>query len=213
MLESQRILSQLNYQQMDYEYRQELASQANTKFLETIDTILKDYPILNEAYTNKEKEIESNIQKIIVQKYEEKVSQLLSEEDNRYEELQDGEDRLDSSETSEDRRTTQSKRLYREVVKMTHPDLVKSKKLNDLYIVATNYYNEKDFVELLLISYKLGIHIELENEDLDLVKDKIKFYSDRIKSLESTYSWTWFSTEDEVKKRDILLNFVKSRIV
>jgi DNA gyrase subunit A len=55
------------------------------------------------------------------------------------------------------------KKLYRQVVKVTHPDKVKNKSLNSFYIDATNSYNNDDYINLYLIAIKLDKNDSLKS--------------------------------------------------
>ena len=214
-LENQRLVSQLSYKQNDYEYRQELMAQVDVQFQDNILKVLEEYPSIGDMYNAKLKETEKNISQIINENRPQNVESKEMEDGDIEAGQVDEESTTISEEITipEDTRAPRIKRLYREIAKVTHPDKIKSDKLNSFYVDATNFYNNSDYVELLLVGHKVGISIDLEDEDISEIIDKIKFYEDRMKLMESTYTWVWYSTEDDQQKKNILLGYIKSRIL
>ena len=52
------------------------------------------------------------------------------------------------------------KKIYRNIVKVTHPDKVDSEELKELYMEATEAYEAYNIFELCLISKKLNIKVK-----------------------------------------------------
>jgi hypothetical protein len=104
------------------------------------------------------------------------------------------------------------KKLYREIVKKTHPDKIKNKKLNDLYIKSANYYENNEILQIYKICDDLGIEYELEITDDLVIKDKIEFYKDKITMLQSSFTWKWTSSDD-LNKIEIIKNYINKMII
>ena len=103
------------------------------------------------------------------------------------------------------------KKLYREIVKLTHPDKVKVKKLNDLYLKATEYYESDDITGLYTICTELGIEYELDESDNESILSKIKSLKGKIGFIESTFTWKWYSAKDK-EKENLILNYIQLQL-
>ena len=99
-----------------------------------------------------------------------------------------------------------SKKLYREIVKLTHPDKINSKKLNELYLSATSAYEEGDIVELYKISFNLGIDIDLGDIEIGEIIDRIKNIKVKIESLKSSWTYKWILSND---KNKVIVEYIK----
>jgi hypothetical protein len=104
------------------------------------------------------------------------------------------------------------KKIYREIVKLTHPDRVKKKNLNDLYIKATEYYDNNNKIGLYKICTELGIEFQLIDEDENYINQKITELRQKINFIESTFTWKWFNSQNDEEKNQILMNYIKLRI-
>jgi hypothetical protein len=195
-LELKRLLKELEFIELDFEYRNEVISEADTEFINSINSFLIEHPDLKEIYDNK---ITDKINESIKKKEEESIDESIEIED------------LD--ENVEDKKyNSKIKKLYREIVKVTHPDIIKNNKLNDLYIKATNYYDESNPIGIYAICNELDIPYEITNDDVEVIMSQIEGYKSKIKFLESTYTWKWYNCEDEMEKNQILINYIKLKI-
>ncbi len=213
-LRIKKLLKELEYIESDFEYRNEVISEADTEFINSINSFLQNHPDLKEIYDNKVTEkINQSIQKKEEEKSEEK-----SEDENNESNDSDIEDKesKDSEENEENvknkKHTSQIKKLYREIVKMTHPDKIKDSKLNNIYIKATKYYEDDNKIGIYAVCNELGIPYELSDEDVDIIYNQIKKYEEKIRFIESTYTWKWYNSEDDAEKNQILMNYIKMRI-
>ena len=117
------------------------------------------------------------------------------------------------SEKEEDNKIiSKLKKLYREVVKMTHPDKVKNKKLNDMYIKCTECYNNGDLLGVFSVCNQLDIKYEITEEEVELIYKQINTYRSKISFLESTFTWHWYNCNDEMQKNQILIKYIKNKI-
>lgn len=185
-LELQRLLKELQFVESDYIYQSELIKQTDKIFLENVNNLLDKFPDLKELW---------------IQKQEKYYRQTETEPRGREEECSTTESIID----------TNVKKLYREIVKNTHPDKIKSNKLNELYIEATNAYETSDLITLYRVSSELLITLDLNDDELLKIKDKIDQYRHQISFLESTYTFKWLKSEDEDKDK-ILLKFIENKI-
>lgn len=215
-LEQKKILKELEYIETDYEYKNGVITEIDTEFIGSVNEYLKGRPDLKELFDKK-----------MGQKFDDMVNEKTgNEEENtcngeKVDESQI-EDNLDDENKSEEiseevkvepkkEKSPKVKKLYREIVKLTHPDKVKVKKLNDLYIKATEYYEQNDITGLYGICNELGIEYELDESDNESILSKISSLKDKIGFLESTFTWKWYSCKDE-EREHLILTYIKLQL-
>jgi len=209
-LEIKKLIKELDYIETDFEWRSEVVNEADTSFLTELNNFLDKNPELKELYDSK---ITEKLENSIKKKIEEDETETNGDSDrttsgkdeNVYEKFgEEGENEKNIS--------PKVKKLYRDIVKKTHPDIINDKEMNDLYIKATEYHENNDKIGLYKICDELNIKFELDEEDSFFIEKKIGEYKKRISFLESTFTWKWFNTEDEGDKNNILLTFIKLKI-
>lgn len=209
-LEFKKLFKELEFIESDFEYRNEIISEADAQFISSINQFLESHPELKEIYDNKVTEkINQSIKK--KEESEEKI------DDSNSDDTENSENEPESIEETEEeikdkKSVSEIKRLYREIVKLTHPDKVKNKKLNEMYLKATKYYDDNNKIGIYAVCNELSIEYEITNEDIQLIYDEIKRLQQKINFLESTYTWKWYNCEDEEQKSQILLNYIKLKI-
>lgn len=105
------------------------------------------------------------------------------------------------------------KSIYHKIVKLTHPDKVKNKILNNFYIKATDAYEENDIVALYSICCNLNIDILITEEDIKMIKDKIEEYKNKISFLKETFTYKWMISSKEEDKNKIIISYIKDNIL
>jgi len=213
-LQIKKILKELDYIQSDFEWRNEVVSEADGSFMQSINEFLEKNPQIKELY---DKKVTEKIENSIKKKIEEDEAENDVEDDTNDEPIESGDEFEKEEKNTENVENSKNispklKKLYREIVKLTHPDRVRKKKLNDLYIEATNYYNDDDKIGIYKICSELEIEYEIEDDDEIFIVDKIETLKKRIVFLESTFTWKWFNCKDEMEKNQIVINFIKLRI-
>jgi hypothetical protein len=101
------------------------------------------------------------------------------------------------------------KKIYREIVKLTHPDRTNSEELVEVYRNATNAAQNYNILELFQICVELKIPIELDMEDIDVLNFLIKNKKDGIKKIESSFIWLWVNAKNDEEKDNIVKMFVE----
>lgn len=214
LLQIKKLLKELDFIEINYEYTNEIIKEADTSFIENINEFLDRNPELKERYNKKieetiEKNIKKNVEKSEKSKKVNEESESESESEKKLEEEKDKENLVQIEKKEPSKKV---KKLYREIVKLTHPDKINDLVLNELYIKATEYYNNIDKMGIYKICNDLNIFYEIDEEDDILIKEKIDFYKNKIKFMESTYTWKWLNTENEIEKNLILMSFIKMKI-
>ena len=196
-LQTKKLFKELEYVESDFEYRNEIISEADSEFITEVNNFLEHHPELKEIYDEK---IDNHIQQSILRNTEEVIElfeiEPIEEEIIPY----------------EDPKLPKVKKLYREIVKLTHPDKVDKKSLNDLYLSATKYYDNNDKIGIYKVCTELDIDYDLDEEDNQIIESKIEDLKRRIAFLESTFTWQWINTNGDREKTEMLLSFIKLRL-
>lgn len=185
-LELQRLIKELQFVESDYIYQSEIINQSEFLFTESVNKILDEYPELKNIWN-------------------EKVNTNNVVNSDTHIHLEDVEV-IESIDTS-----INIKKIYREIVKNTHPDVVRNQKLNELYLEATSAYEINDVVTLYKVCSDLMIDFPWDDSEIQKIKLKIEQYKNQIVFLESTYTFKWLKSDD-VDKNKIVLKFIENRI-
>lgn len=208
-LEIKKLLKELDFIESDFTYKSEIVNEADNNFIKTVNELLDEHPLLKEVFDkkinskinavfeNREQEIKSKI------KEDEKIEQI--NEDFKYETSSE----INIFEKFVDQKV---KKLYREIAKITHPDRVMNKKLNDLYIKATHYYENNDRAGTYNICDELGIDYEPEESDTQAISNKILDIKGKINFIESTITWNWYHSKDDKEREQMVLRYIKNRL-
>lgn len=192
-LQTKKLLKELEWVESDYEWRNEIVCEADSEFINKINLFLEDHPDLKNIYDNKVNEqINRNIQRNIEQ-----------EIDNCS---------IPDEEIITVTKSAKVKKLYRDIVKVTHPDVTEQKSLNDYYIQATTYYDMDDKIGIFKICNELNIEYDIEDNEIELIESRINDLKTKISFLENTFSWRWLNIEDDKEKNEILLQYIKMRL-
>lgn len=195
-LQTKKLFKELEYMESDFEYRNEIISEADSEFITEVNNFLEHHPELKEIYDEK---IDNHIQQSILRNTEEVIELFESEIEEEIIPY-------------EDPKLPKVKKLYREIVKLTHPDKVDKKSLNDLYLSATKYYDNNDKIGIYKICTELDIDYDLDDDDNQIIESKIEDLKRRIQFLESTFTWQWINTNDDKEKTEMLINYIRMRL-
>jgi hypothetical protein len=214
-LQVKKLIKELEFIESDYEYRSEIISEADSEFIKSINDFLLNHPDIKDVYDKKINEI---IDKSIQKNQEESKKEEEPKSDDESDEAKyDQEEQTDTYEDSKDVESKEYispslKKIYREIVKLTHPDRVKKKHLNELYIKATDFYNKNNKVGLYTICNELGIDYDLEENDENFISVRIDEIKQKIGFLESTFTWKWYNTKSDEERNQIMISYIKLRI-
>ncbi len=102
------------------------------------------------------------------------------------------------------------KKIYREIVKLTHPDKVSDVELNELYRLATIAYDEYDLFELYFIAKDLKIHFKLTINETIILNELIQVKRDEITKIECSFIWLWMNSPNQEEKDHLVESFITS---
>jgi hypothetical protein len=100
------------------------------------------------------------------------------------------------------------KKIYRDIVKITHPDKSDSEEYLDVYIRAKEAYADNNLLDLYLICLELKIDVDIEPEDLDNIMEILTLKRSELSNLESSFLWLWAHAKTKESKDSIVLNFI-----
>ncbi len=100
------------------------------------------------------------------------------------------------------------KKVYRDIVKITHPDKSNSDEYLDTYIRAKEAYADNNLLELYMICMDLKIDVELDPEDVDNIMEVLTLKRAELSNLESSFLWLWVHARTQEAKDLIVLNFI-----
>ncbi len=178
-LEIQRLIRELQFLEADYEYQLEIVRMHEGTFLNSINIVVDRFPELKALINNDSPNISNNLPIEI---------------------------EVDKEPFNPDQKI---KNVYRSIVKLTHPDRVNNKKLNDIYLEATNSYESGDFLSLYKVSMDLKIDFDWGDEEISKIREKIEEYRYQISLLRSTYTYKWILSDN---KNEIILDYIKTNL-
>lgn len=100
------------------------------------------------------------------------------------------------------------KKIYREIVKLTHPDKIESDRLIELYHKSTKCSEDNDLLCLYLISIELNIDFEFDSEDIEFLERIVNSKRKENSVLETSCVWAWINSKDEETKNRLLKFYV-----
>lgn len=113
---------------------------------------------------------------------------------------------------------TWAKKLFREIVKETHPDHFpknlresRKKNLKQIYEKTVESYSKKSYSGLLETAFQLGIEVkDITDDQVAVIKGKIESTQCEISDIKNSLYWQWAHADDEMKQ-SILKKFMSMR--
>lgn len=196
-LENIKLIRELNYLKSEFEYKSNLIQVYSIDFFNWVENILTFNLELKQIYEDKKTlQIEQTTNVTIKQDDEIDIFEQLIEEP-----IQEKED------------SNKLKGVYRQIVKLTHPDKIQSDSLNTIYNEANLAFKDGNTIDMILLCDRLGLPYNISEEEIDLVKKEILDIKNRILLLESTYPYQWANSDDEVNKNTIAINYIRKMII
>ena len=172
-----------------------------------IQKILQEYNLINVDYELKNILVDENRGEFLKIVNKDKPVQN-NENPPKNSEKKKEEPKIKDSEINENTKR-KIKKIYRDIVKLTHPDKVDSELLKSYYVDATKAYDDNDLLELFVISGKLQINVDLSNDDIELLNNLINIKKTEIKKIEYSYIWLWINAKTDEQKQIIINSFIE----
>jgi len=193
-LEIQKLLREYNFLLIDDEYKQEVISENKNEFLTKVEDLKKELGFSdNEEFNNKD---EVN--------YELDGDKDIKEEDINIPKKP----KIDPDSISNSTKD-KVKKIYREIVKITHPDKTKSKDLVDLYLRATVASEDYNLFDLFIICMELNIDLDIDLDDKKVLTTIIDMKKKELKSIESSFIWLYVNSNNDEEKNNLIKLFVE----
>ena len=185
-LEFKRLMKELQFVESDLEYQSEILKISDEEFIKSVNNFLTNYPELEQIYQQKKETFE----KILL------------------------ENKIEIKEEIQEKNILpEAKKLYRKIVKSTHPDKVINNKLNELYKLATQAYDDNDMITLYKVLSELEINFEIDDNLILEIKDKVDSLKSQTNLLKSTFTYRWVKCNSTNEKNKIILEFIKTKII
>lgn len=176
-----------------------------------INKLIQEYSFLKSDEDLK-KELINAKQKCFLDLVNEKLGDLKPQEinqiPNQEQKSKKVEPKIDMSGVSENTKV-RIKKIYRNIVKLTHPDKVESEELKDLYIQATEAYQIYDIFELCFISKKLNIKVKLSLDETKTLNELIDCKKNEIKKIEASFIWLWITAANDIEQNNLVDRFIE----
>jgi len=182
-LEIKKLLTEYDYLIIDEEIKNEIVNEFLPKFTEEINEFTNNIEGKKEE---EKKEVKKDINVKENQPKENKVKKIIEDDDLPKE----TKDRL--------------KKLFREIVKKTHPDKTKSEDLIDVYIKSKEDYEANDILKFAYYANKVDIKVELSDMEIQLLNDLIIYKKDELSEIEKSWLWKWYKANTE-SERDMII--------
>jgi len=221
-LKIKSVRTQLDYLKVDLEYKQKVIEQEDIEFLNMMNNILDENEDLKQLFNDKEERRKEKIIEDILRKAKEDEEKDMESDDNNIIENEDIEgDNIkdeekdmesDNIESIDNTTDPKIKKLYRKIVKLTHPDKVKDEKLNTLYLNATMYYDTQNIYGIYTICDELKIEYDLDESELIFMDKEVNNLKNKIVRLEGTFTWKWSTAPNDDIKKQIIIEFINMRL-
>ena len=96
------------------------------------------------------------------------------------------------------------KKIYRNIVKKTHPDITTNEDYIEMYMEATIAHDMNNLFELYLIATELDIKVEFDEYDFEMLAEIIQKKKKEISSLEGSFVWLYINAPNEEEKEKIV---------
>ena len=193
-LEFNRLIKELDFVDSDLIYKSSLLKLADENFIKDVNQVLESHPQLKTILEDKNQERMKFLNFVDVSI---PISQETQDEEEDY---------------ITESKPTKLKSLYKEIAKSTHPDKSNQENLKEVYLDAQKAYESNDLLQILSICDRLKINYEISTDEFDLIRSEIDTKKQRIKFLESTYTWKWYHESSNSQKNQIIMNYLESQV-
>ena len=179
-LEAKKILQEYSFLLTDNEYKIELINEQKTEFLQQINDLKQKMGVSFEPNIGKEQNKKNEI----------KPKKI-------------------NNENLSPKTKSKLKKIFREIVKLTHPDKINSEEFIEIYRKSVEAFESNDVIFLYKICSDLNINFEFDNEDVDILSVLIIDKKEEIKKIESSFVWLWMKANTDEEKHKVVEMFIK----
>jgi hypothetical protein len=103
-----------------------------------------------------------------------------------------------------DEELSKIKYIFREIVKICHPDKSGSEDLINEYLLAKEAYEKNDLLSLYTISLKLNIIVDVDENNVWFLKRNIEQKRKELSDFEKSFLWLWVYAKTDEEKNKII---------
>lgn len=202
-----KLFEEHNIVRDEYKYKIDLIKQNKTTFHAQIESFLSENPQLKKLVGEDLTDFSLNVDEITTQDTTQHLEKTQNFTTGGLIVIPNlpGEYQIDNSSNKDD----EIKKLYREIVKLTHPDKYHGGEKLDIYLLAGDYYQSKDYVSLIVLSHSLGLVERVDIETIQEVLKKIAEYKFKNHLLEKDITLIWYSSQN---KTGIIIEYISQMI-
>jgi hypothetical protein len=101
------------------------------------------------------------------------------------------------------------KKLFRDVMKKTHPDATNTDEFVDLYNSAKLAYETNDLIGLSVIGNELKVEVNLNEGHINTLRLLLDKEKEKSIDFKNSYLWLWVHTKTDVEKEKIIQLYVE----
>lgn len=206
-LELKKLIQEYNFLLTDETYKQEVISETKSDFLKEIHNRKVELGLIKDDEESEKDKNETNKQEDLKEKED-----LNQKDDSNSKEKEESKENSElnnqKKENSKIEKSPKVKKIYREIVKKTHPDKTNSDKYIDLYNKATDAYNINDITTLFFIASDLDLDFELEEIDIQTINQSIIKKRKELYNIEMSYLWLWYNAKTKEQKNKVVELFI-----
>lgn len=105
------------------------------------------------------------------------------------------------------------KKIFREIVKICHPDKSGGEQFINEYMLAKEAYEKNDLLTLYTISAKLDIIVDIDENNVFLLKRNIEQKRKELIELEKSFLWLWVHSPNDFEKNKIIEMFIQQNLL
>lgn len=201
--EYKKLLKDVRYWKEEYELKKDMAFSIENMFNSALEEFLDKNPAIKSKWDTFMGKKTKQIEEMLKQKYSDAEAKAEDESINAPEEEFQFVEKKELTPKEKE-----IKRIYREIVKLTHPDKLhnhadadKEKRLR-IYKEATSYYQQSDLSNIIYCADELGIKYDISIIDVEIIKKDIEIFKQKAMMYEKSIYWKWYNED----KNETMLN-------
>ncbi len=205
--EYKKLLKDVRYWKEEYELKKDMAYSIENMFNNALDEFLNKNPQIKLKWDSFMGKKTKQIETIIKQKFSDTEHKVEQEEPIEYV--------FEETAPVLTPKEIELKRVYREIVKLTHPDKLRNHSDGDkerrlkIYNDSTIYYENKDLSNIVYCADELSIKCDLTLIDTELIKKDIELFKQKAMMYEKSIYWKWYN---DGKNETVLNTFLSQQM-
>lgn len=192
-LEIKKLVNDIKYWKIEVSLKNDMSKQIEIEFNNSLNSFLENNLQIKKRWNS------------FLDQKEKLVAELLKQQNDDNNIIV--KDKVDNS--------IKMKKLYRNLVKILHPDKLLTDNEKDkfekeeLYKKLTQCYEQGDIINLIYYADELKIEIELTNTDIEKLNKEIQLLKSKSFMIEKSFHWQWYI---ENKNEDMLSSYLFEQI-